>query len=88
MGERVGRLKVDKYADAIYNATLAGPHNKAAHAFLKSTLNSLYCYCGLLSEVEPYGVFGDLIPQQPLNRVQARQARDPLTPDIRVDLSN
>ena len=36
--------------------------------------------------MEPYGVFGELILQLPLNRVQARQARDPLTPDIRVDL--
>ena len=61
---------------------------KTGHDMLKSTLNSLYKYSGLLSEVEPYGVFGDLIPQQPLNRVQARQARDPLTPDIRVDLPN
>ena len=86
VGERVGRLRLDKWGDAIFNATLKGPHNKTAHDMLKSTLNSLYRYCGLLSEVEPYGVFGDLVPQLPLNRVQARQARDPLTPDIRVDL--
>ena len=60
--------------------------NKTCHDTLKSTLNSLHRYSSLLSEVEPYGVFGDLVPQLPLNRVQARQARDPLTPDIRVDL--
>ena len=88
VGERVGRQRVDKWADAILNATLKGPHNKTCHDQLKTTLNSLYRYCGLLSEVEPYGVFGDLVPQLPLNRIQARQARDPLTPDIRVDLPN
>ena len=86
VGERVGRQRVDKWGDAILNATLKGPHNKTCHDLLKSTLNSLYRYCGLSSEMEPYGVFGDLVPQLPLNRVQARQARDPLTPDLRVDL--
>ena len=88
VGERVGRLKVDKWGDNVLNATLPGPHMKTGHDQLKSTLNSLYKYSGLLSEVEPYGVFGDLIPQNPLNRIQARQARDPLTPDLRVDLPN
>ena len=86
VGERVGRQRVCKWGDAILNATLKGPHNKTCHDMIKSTLNSLYKYCGLSSEVEPYRVFGDLVPQLPLNRVQARQARDPLTPDIRVDL--
>ena len=88
VGERVGRLRVDQWGDAILNATLKGPHNKTCHDLLKATLNSLYRYSGIASEVEPYGVFGDLVPQLPLNRVQARQARDPLTPDLRVDLPN
>ena len=39
-----------------------------------------------MSEVEPYGVFADLIPQQPLNRVQGNQARQSIIPDIRADL--
>ena len=43
----------------------------------------LYWYCDLTSKVEPYG---DLIPQNPLIRIQARQDRDPLTPNLRVDL--
>ena len=36
-----------------------------------------------MSEVEPYGVFADLIPQKALNRVQQNQARQS---DIRADL--
>ena len=40
-------------------------------------------YMFWVSEVEPYGVFADLIPQKALNRVQQNQARQS---DIRADL--
>ena len=86
VGQRVGKLKVDKWGDAILNAAIPGPHTIAAHNLLKDTLNSLFRYCGILSEVEPYNVFGDLVPQLPLNRVQAGQARQLLIPDIRADI--
>ena len=77
---------MDKWGDNVLNATLPGPHMKAGHDMMKNTMNSLLRYSGILSEVEPYGVFGDLIPQQPLNRVQAGQARQTMIPDLRADL--
>ena len=48
-GERVGRMVVDKWADGIMNATLAGGHMNRGHNILKNTLNQLFRYCGILS---------------------------------------
>ena len=86
VGQRVGKLKVDKWGDSVLNATIPGPHTISGHNLLKDTMNSLFRYCGILSEVEPYGVFGDLVPQLPLNRIQAGQARQLMIPDIRADI--
>ena len=86
VGERVGKLKVDKWGDNILNATLPGNHFIRGHNIMKNTLNNLFKYCGLMSEVEPYGVFADLIPQQPLNRDQAFRAAQAIIPDLRVEL--
>ena len=36
--------------------------------------------------MEPYGVFGDLVPQQPLNRAQAFRAAQTIIPDLSVEL--
>ena len=70
VGERVGRLTVDEWGDAVLNATLPGNHFTRGHDTLKNALTSLLKYCGIFSEVEPYGVFADLVPQQPLNRAE------------------
>ena len=68
------------------NATLPGNHMTRGHNIMKNTLNSLFKYCGILSEVEPYGVFSDLVPQQPLNRLNAFRAAQTIIPDIRAEL--
>ena len=86
VGEKVGKLKVDQWGDNILNATIPGNHFIRGHNTMKNTLNSLFKYCGILSEVEPYGVFADLIPQQPLNRNQAFRAAQAIIPDIRAEL--
>ena len=86
VGERIGNMKVDKWGDSVLNATVQGNHFKATHDAVKNSINSLLKYAGIVSEVEPYGVFADLIPQQPLNRVQGNQARQSIIPDIRADL--
>ena len=86
VGERVGNLVVDQWADSVLNATLAGGHNVRGHNIMKNKLNSLFRYCGILSSVEPYGVFGDLVPQQPLNRAQAFRAAQTIIPDLSVEL--
>ena len=82
VGQKVGRMKVDKWGDNILNATLPGNHFIRGHNTMKNTLNSLFRYCGLLSEVEPYGVFADLILQQPINRNDAFWAAQAMKPDI------
>ena len=46
-GERVGRLTVDKWGDAIMNATLQGGHFLKGHNMMKNTLKSLFKYCGI-----------------------------------------
>ena len=86
VGERVGNLTVDKWGDSIMNATLQGGHFLRGHNMMKNTLNSLFKYCGINSEVEPYGVFSDLVPQQPLNRAEAFRAAQTIIPDIRAEL--
>ena len=72
----MGKLKVDQWGDNILNATIPGNHFIRGHNTMKNTLNSLFKYCGILSEVEPYGLFADLIPKQPLNRNQAFRAAE------------
>ena len=86
VGDRVGRLKVDIWGDAVMNATLPGNHMTRGHDIMKNSLNSLFKYCGILSEVEPYGVFSDLVPQQPLNRLNGFRAAQTIIPDIRAEL--
>ena len=61
-------MKVEKWGDSVLNAAVQGNHFKATHDIVKNSINNLLHYTVL--EVEPYGVFADLIPQQPLNRVQ------------------
>ena len=86
VGEKVGRLTVDQWGDAVMNATLPGGHFTRGHDTMKNKINSLFKYSGLLSEVEPYGVFSDLVPQQPLNRAEGFRAAQTIIPDIRVEL--
>ena len=45
VGEKVGRLTVDEWGDAVLNATLPGNHFTRGHDTLKITLNSLLKYC-------------------------------------------
>ena len=83
VGERVGRLIVDQWGDAVLNATLPGNHFIRGDNMMKNEVNNLFKYCGILSQVEPYGA---LVPQQPLNRTQAFRAAQTIIPDLRVEL--
>ena len=53
---------------------------------MKSSLNSLCRFAGIPVTVEVYGIFAHLIPQEPLNRVEAGRARQSMVPDFRMDL--
>ena len=80
VGEKIGNMKVDPWGDAVFNATVQGNDFKENHDAVKNSINALFRYAGILSEIEPYGVFADLLPQQPLNRVQGNQARQIFDP--------
>ena len=57
-------MKVDEWGDSVLNATIQDNHLKNTHDTIKNTINSLFKYSCVVSEMEPYGVFADLIPQQ------------------------
>ena len=86
VGERIGKLRVDQWGDGVLNAVVPGSHFIRGHNIMKNTLKQLFVYCGFTAEVEPYGVFADLIAQQPLNRALGHRASQAIIPDIRVDL--
>ena len=79
---RVGKLRVDNWADSVLNCTAGGNAFIRGHNRMKTTLKSLFTYCGILAEVEPYGVFADLVPQRALNRVQGHRASQAIIPDL------
>ena len=61
---------------------LSGGHQTRRHDQIKLELNNICIWAGLEAECEPYGMFGHLIPQQPLNRLDARRSRQILRPDF------
>ena len=69
VGLRVGNRRVDLYGEQVVNATMEGPGFIRRHNSIKLELNSMATYC-LSSVCEPYGLFGSLLPQRPLNRLQ------------------
>ena len=70
VGLKVGNRRVDLYGEQVVNATMEGPGFIRRHDSIKLELNSMATYCGLSSVCEPYGLFGSLLPQRPLNRLQ------------------
>ena len=85
-GEKIGTLKVDIWGDNVMNCIVPGNDFIRGHDNMKNTLKSLFSYCGILAEVEPYGVFADVVPQQALNRVHGHRASQAIIPDLRVEL--
>ena len=52
------------------------------HDSLKSELNRCCVWAGLEAVCEPYGLFGQFLPQQPLNRLGCRRTKVCLRPDF------
>jgi hypothetical protein len=86
VGQKVGRRRVDLYGEEVVNENLAGGGFTRRHDAIKLELNSMAAYCGLTSTCEPYGLFGSLLPQQPLNRLEYRMSKVVLRPDFLLEL--
>ena len=52
------------------------------HDTVKIELNSCCVWAGLQAICEPQGLFGQFLPQQPLNRIKYRRTRVCLRPDF------
>ena len=86
VGEVVGRSRVDPYGDKIVSQNLTGGGWTRRHDAVKSELNSCCVWAGLQAVCEPYGLFGQFLPQQPLNRMEYRRTKVCLRPDFLFQL--
>jgi hypothetical protein len=86
VGEMIGNKRVDLFGDHIVGQNLTGGGWTRRHDTVKSELNSCCGWAGLEAVCEPYGLFGQFLPQQPLNRVEYRRTRVCLRPDFLFQL--
>ena len=86
VGEKVGRSRVDSFGLKIINANVPGGHWTTRHNAIEHELASLCTYAGVPVECEPYGIFGHLLPQQALHRLQRGQYQV-LRPDLRLEVA-
>ena len=82
LGQPIGNRFVDMYGCEVLCANLPGGSWTKRHDRIKSCLSSLALYCGVSFVCEPYSLFSAHLPQRPLNRLQAHQARQALRPDF------
>ena len=90
VGEKIGKTRVDLFGDRLcIESNLVGGHQTRRHDYIKLEVNNLCVWAGLQAECEPYGMFSDLIPQQPHNRIDARRrARQVIRPDFKFTVSS
>ena len=86
VGEVVGRSRVEPYGDKIVSQNLTGGGWTRRHDAVKSELNSCCVWAGLQAVCEPYGQFGQFLPQQLLNRIEYRQTKVCLRPGLLLQL--
>ena len=86
VGEKVGSSRVDKFGVRVILENLAGNHWVDRHNSLEQEVAALCSYAGLPNEREPFGLFGHLLPQQALTRLQQHQRSQVLRPDLRLDI--
>ena len=86
LGEVVGRTRVDMFGERIILENLSGGHWTDRHTSVQQELAALCQYAGIPTEVEPYGLFAHLIPQQDLHRLQQGRQHQVLRPDLRLEV--
>ena len=82
LGMKIGRARVDMHGAKVINEKLEGSHFLRRHDMVKAEINSLCSFAGLPAECEAYGVFSNLVPQQPLNRLERYRTKQVLRPDF------
>ena len=88
LGQRIGDRFVDTWGEEVSCANLPGGSWTRRHDRVKGALSSLAVYSNLSFECEPYALFAATLPQRPLHRLQAHQARQGLRPDFLFHLQN
>ena len=86
LGEKVGKSRVDRFGEKVICANLPGGHFTERHNAMEQELASICAYSGVPVECEPYGLFGALLQQEDLNRLQQHQHQQVLRPDLRLEL--
>ena len=82
LGQPIGDRHVDLWGADVLCARLPGGSWTRRHDRIKACLSSLAVYCGVTFVCEPYSLFSAHLPQRPLRRLQAHQARQALRPDF------
>ena len=85
-GELVGRSRVDPFGVKVINAAIPGGHWTQRHNAIEHELAPLCSYASLPVECKPYGLFGHMLPQQALHRLQRGQ-HQVLEPDLRLEVA-
>ena len=83
VGEKIGKSTVDRHGERVILEALPGGHWTERHDTLAKEVSALCNYAGIVSEREPFGLFGYLVPQSALSRLQSSQV---LRPDHRMEL--
>ena len=86
LGEKVGGSRVDKFGERVICATLPGGHFTDRHNAMEQEISSICSYAGVPAECKPYGLFGVLLPQEALHRLQRNQHQQVLRPDLRLEV--
>lgn len=82
LGQPIGNRHVDVWGSNVLCVNVAGGGWTRRHDRVKSCISSLGVYCGVAFVCEPYSLFTAHLPQRPLHRLQAHQARQALRPDF------
>ena len=81
------KSRVDLFGDRLCTESgLPFDSQRKRHDEIKQEISNTCTWAGLDAECEPYGLFGHLIPQQPLNRIDRRRAKQVLRPDFKLEL--
>ena len=86
LGEKVGHSRVDRFGERIILEQLPGGHWTRRHDAMEQEVASLCAWAGLPAECEPFGLFGSLLPQQALTRLQQHERSQVLRPDLRLEV--
>ena len=84
VGEKVGKSRVDAHGERIVSENLPGGHWQERHNEMAQEIAALCVYAGVPVEREPYGLFGHLVPQKALSKVEQNGVSQVLRPDIRL----